>query len=98
MLPHTAVVRVAASIVAIDLGDQTVGLLATDRSQDGVELGLDPIIALFGLRRTDMEQEGEAADLPEQLQALSIPSLQSSSAGSTAPARKVPRLGAFQDA
>jgi hypothetical protein len=45
-------------------------LLAADRidaAQDLVQLGLLPVVAFLGLRRADIEEQGQAADLPEQL-------------------------------
>jgi hypothetical protein len=48
-------VRMASFIFIVDFLHELVALLGLDSEQDGVDLGLHPIIALLRLRRADVQ-------------------------------------------
>ena len=52
----------------VELGDDLLGLLGAERAEDGVDLLLEPLVALAGLRRAHMQKERQARDLPDELQ------------------------------
>src|SRR5690606_21379909 len=69
-------IGVATSIGPIKFGDDLLAVFGIDALEDFIDLGLKPVGAFLGLRRTDKEQEGEPSDLPEKLQELGLPVLQ----------------------
>ena len=62
MLQHAdeARVRVAAFIFIVDILQELVALLGFDSEQYRVDLGFHPIVALLGLRRAHVQQNGKA--------------------------------------
>ncbi len=65
-----------ACIGLVQLVDDLLPLFGRYALKDLVDLGLGAIIAFLGLRGAEIEQEGKAADLPEQLQELRLPVLE----------------------
>src|SRR3546814_18192631 len=62
-----------AQIAAIDRLDQRVGAVAARNTDEFVALGLEPVVIFLRRGRADVEEIGEAADLPQQLEELRLP-------------------------
>src|SRR3546814_8397336 len=62
-----------AQIAAIDLLDQRVGAVAARNTDEFVDLGLEPVVIFLRRGRADVEEIGEADDLPQQLEELRLP-------------------------
>ena len=69
-------IRVPAGIFLIEGLDDAFTILRVQLAQDLIDLGLNAVIPLLGLRRPDIEQNRKPAHLPEQLQELGLPVLQ----------------------
>jgi hypothetical protein len=50
--------------------------LRVNLAKNGIDLVLYPVTAFFGLRRSNMQENRESTDLPEQLQKLRLPVFQ----------------------
>src|SRR5215207_6719820 len=74
--PYKAGVRMTPFILVVYILQEVVAFLRLHSKQYGIDLGLDPVVALLGLRRADVQQNGQARDLPKQLQELRLPVLQ----------------------
>ena len=68
-------------IMLVEVGDQLLGFLAADHAHDRVELGLGAVVILLRRRRADVEEVGQADDLPQKLQELRLPILERVAAG-----------------
>src|SRR3546814_12556129 len=62
-----------AQIAAIDLLDQRVGAVAARKTDEFVDLGLEPVVIFLRRGRADVEDIGEADDLQQQLAELRLP-------------------------
>ena len=58
------------------LGDRLLCALRIESAQDEIDLRFLALVAFARLRRADIEDEGEARHLPEQLQEFRLPVLQ----------------------
>ncbi len=65
-----------AVVLAVEHRDHALPILRVELAEDRIELGFLPLVALAGLGRAHVEQQGEATDLPQELEKLRLPVLE----------------------
>ena len=60
----------------VEVGDDAVGAVPVHRAEDGVDLLLEPVVLLARLGGAHVQEQGEARDLPDELEKLGLPVLQ----------------------
>ncbi len=65
-----------AQVPIVYFADQLLGILTASDLQELIHFRFQPVVILLGCGRSDIEEIGEANDLPDQLEKFRLPILE----------------------